>query len=336
MKVLVTGGAGYVGSHTCLELLRAGHEIHVVDNLDNGHQLALERVRKLSNCGLGFTLCDVRDITTLDMVFQNFQPNMVVHFAGLKAVAESFLEPLKYYDVNLGGTAAILDSMGRYGCESIVFSSSATVYGDPIYLPYDEAHSTNPVNPYGRSKLAAEFLLRDWSAAYDGRCAIALRYFNPVGADVSGEIGEDPKGIPNNLMPYISQVAVGRLDRLQIFGDDYKTIDGTGERDYIHVSDLAVAHVLAVEKYEALKPFEVLNIGCGIPVSVIQLVESFRFVSGVDVRVEIVDRRPGDLPTFWADASRSKDKLNWTAERSLNDMCATAWGWIKKNPTGFN
>ena len=248
MKVLVTGGAGYIGSHTCLELLRSGHEVSVADSLDNGNEEALARVQRLSNRTLKFTHCDVRDAHALDRLFDQCKPDAVIRFAGLKAVGESFTEPARYYDVNVGGTATLLGAMERAGCMNIVFSSSATVYGEPKYLPCDEKHPLSPINPYGRTKLMGENLLHDWSNANQERRAVALRYFNPVGADASGLIGEDPNGIPNNLMPIISQVAVGRRECFQVFGDDYETIDGTGVRDYIHVADLAQAHVAAVEQ----------------------------------------------------------------------------------------
>ena len=331
----MTGGAGYIGSHTCLELLRVGHKVHVIDNMYNGNFEAIERVRRLSNRELGFRKCDVRDTAELDGVFAEFRPEAVLHFAGLKAVGESVIKPAQYYDVNVGGTAVLLGAMERAKCERIVFSSSATVYGEPEYLPYDEAHPTRPANPYGRTKLAAEELLRDWSVANGGRHAVALRYFNPVGADVSGEIGEDPNGVPNNLMPFVSQVALGRRDALQVFGDDYDTRDGTGERDYIHVTDLALAHVAALERMEVLASFEAINVGCGVGTSVLEMVEEFRLVSGAEVAVRVVERRPGDLPAFWADASLAKRKLDWVASSTLRDMCLDTWRWQLNNPNGF-
>jgi UDP-glucose 4-epimerase len=335
VRVLVTGGAGYIGSHTCLQLIRAGHEVYVVDSLYNGHAEAIERVRRLTNYNLGFTECDVRDAGALNEVFTKFQPEAVIHFAGLKAVGESVAEPARYYEVNVGGTAVLLGAMERAMCDVIVFSSSATVYGEPRYLPYDEAHPTKPVNPYGRTRLAAEQLLRDWSAASVGRHAVALRYFNPVGADASGEIGEDPRGVPNNLMPFIAQVAVGRRAALQVFGDDYDTRDGTGERDYIHITDLALAHVAAVERTDGLEAFEAINVGCGVGVSVLELVDEFRSSSGADVPIEIVGRRPGDLPAFWADAKLAEIRLDWKALSTLRNMCLDTWRWQLKNPNGF-
>ena len=336
MRILVTGGAGYIGSHTCLELLRTGHDVHVVDSLYNGSVEALERVQRLSNRKFGFSECDVRDRAELDQAFDYFQPEAVIHFAGLKAVGKSVTEPARYYDVNVGGTAVLLGAMERAGCNNIVFSSSATVYGEPQYLPCDENHPLDPINPYGRTKLMGENLLRDWSSAKQGRHAVALRYFNPVGADVSGLIGEDPNGIPNNLMPFISQVAVGRRECLQVFGDDYDTIDGTGVRDYIHVVDLAQAHVAAVEKIAELAPFEVINIGTGNGLSVLQMVKEFENQSGTVVKFQIAPRRPGDAPRVWADASKAKEKLGFTAKYGAVEMCQDTWRWQSLNPNGYS
>lgn len=333
---MVTGGAGYIGSHTCLELLRTGHEVHVIDSLYNGSVEALERVQRLSNRKFGFSECDVRDRAALDQALDYFQPEAVIHFAGLKAVGESVTEPARYYDVNVGGTAVLLGAMERAGCNNIVFSSSATVYGEPQYLPCDENHPLDPINPYGRTKLMGENLLRDWSSAKQGRHAVALRYFNPVGADASGLIGEDPNGIPNNLMPFISQVAVGRRECLQVFGDDYDTIDGTGVRDYIHVVDLAQAHVAAVEKIAELAPFEVINIGTANGLSVLQMVKEFENQSGTAVKFQIAPRRPGDAPTVWADASKAKEKLGFTAKYGAVEMCQDTWRWQSLNPNGYS
>ena len=336
MKVLVTGGAGYIGSHTCLELLRSGHEVSVVDSLYNGSKEALTRVQRLSNRSLEFSHCDVRDADVLDGVFDKFKPDAVIHFAGLKAVGESVSEPERYYDVNVGGTATLLGAMERADCSNIVFSSSATVYGEPQYLPCDENHPLSPINPYGRTKLMGENLLQDWSNAKQGRHAVALRYFNPVGADSSGLIGEDPNGIPNNLMPFISQVAVDRREYLQVFGDDYETLDGTGVRDYIHVIDLAQAHVAAVEQIYNLQPFEAINIGTGEGLSVLQMVKEFEIQSGKTVRYKIGPRRPGDAPAVWAEASKAFDKLGFKATRGIVEMCKYTWRWQSSNPTGFS
>ena len=335
MKVLVTGGAGYIGSHTCLELLRSGHEVSVVDSLYNGSKEALTRVQRLSNRSLEFSHCDVRDEDVLDGIFDQFKPDAVIHFAGLKAVGESVTEPARYYDVNVGGTATLLGAMERTGCANIVFSSSATVYGEPQYLPCDEDHPLSPINPYGRTKLMGENLLQDWSNAKHGRHAVALRYFNPVGADASGLIGEDPNGIPNNLMPFISQVAVGRRDCLQVFGDDYDTLDGTGVRDYIHVVDLAQAHVAAVEQLETLDAFEVINIGTGEGLSVLQMVNEFEKQSGKTVKFQIVSCRPGDAPAVWADAAKAINKIGFKATRGIVEMCQDTWRWQDANPMGY-
>ena len=262
MKVLVTGGAGYIGSHTCVELLNAGHEVFVIDNLSNGHETSVERVRLITNCELQFTNADIRDSNALDKIFNTFKPDSVIHFAGLKAVGESTADPIKYYDVNVGGSVSLLTAMAKAGCNNIVFSSSATVYGKPKYLPYEEEHPTNPVNPYGRTKLMIENIIHDWIKVDLKRKGTILRYFNPVGAHESGQIGEEPIGIPNNLMPYIAQVADGRREHLNIFGNDYETADGTGARDYIHVVDLALAHIGALNQSK-LEKFEILNIGGG-------------------------------------------------------------------------
>ena len=335
IKVLVTGGAGYIGSHTCLALLRSGYEVLVLDSLDNGSAQALTRVQRLSNRPLAFRQCDVRDAIALDGIFEHFKPDAVIHFAGLKAVGESVAEPARYYDVNVGGTATLLGAMERGGCANIVFSSSATVYGEPQYLPCDEKHPLSPINPYGRTKLMGENLLQDWSRAKQGRHAVALRYFNPVGADASGLIGEDPNGNLNNLMPFVSQVAVGRRECLQVFGDDYNTIDGTGVRDYIHVVDLAHAHVAAVEQIKNLEPFEVINVGTGEGLSVLQVIKEFEKQSGKTVRYQISQRRPGDAPAVWAEASKAIDKIGFKATRGIVEMCQDTWRWQSANPEGY-
>ena len=274
MKVLVTGGAGYIGSHTCVELLQADHEVFVIDNLSNGHEAALDRIRLITNRELQFTNADIRDANALDNIFNTFKPEAVIHFAGLKAVGESVANPLKYYEVNVGGSVSLLSAMSKAECNNIVFSSSATVYGKPKYLPYDEEHPTNPVNPYGRTKLMIENIIHDWTKVDLKRKGTVLRYFNPVGAHESGQIGEEPIGIPNNLMPYIAQVADGRREYLNIFGNDYDTADGTGARDYIHVVDLALAHT-SVLNQNKLDRFEVLNIGAGKSTTVLELVSKY-------------------------------------------------------------
>lgn len=336
LKVLVTGGAGYIGSHTCLELLRAKHEVHVIDSLVNSNVEALRRVIRLSNRNLAFSECDVRDASSLDRIFAQFQPDAVIHFAGLKAITESTLKPALYYDVNVGGTAVLLGAMDRVGCNNIVFSSSATVYGQPQYLPCDEDHILNPINPYGRTKLMGEKLLEDWASADPKRRhAVALRYFNPVGADPSGEIGEDPSDAPNNLLPFIAQVAVGRRNYLRIFGNDYDTIDGTGVRDYIHVVDLACSHLAAVDHILELEPFEALNIGTGSGLSVMQMVHEFEKQSGSHIMYEFASRRPGDPSEVWADASKAKAKIGFQARFGAPEMCLDTWRWQSANPNGY-
>ena len=336
LRVLVTGGAGYIGSQTCLELMRKGYEVHVVDNLDNGSVEALARVQRLSNRDLKFTKCDVRNPAALDEVFGYFLPHAVIHFAGLKSVSDSSVRPSLYYDVNVGGTAILLGAMERVGCNNIVFSSSATVYGEPQYLPCDEFHPIAPINPYGRTKVMGERLLQDWSCVKPlHRRAVALRYFNPVGADPSGEIGESPTDAPGNLMPFIAQVAVGRRGYLQIFGNDYNTIDGTGVRDYIHVVDLARSHVAALEHIRELEPFEAVNIGTGCGLSVLQMVSEFEQQSSNKVNYQIAPRRPGDAAEVWADASKAKRILGFHAKLGVSEMCRDTWRWQSANPNGY-
>jgi len=334
MRVLVTGGAGYIGSHTCVELLEAGHEVFVVDNLCNGHEAALERVRGITNRELQFTNADIRDVNALNKIFNTFKPEAVIHFAGVKAVGESTADPIKYYDVNVGGSISLLTAMSKAGCNNIVFSSSATVYGEPQYLPYDEAHPTNPVNPYGRTKLMIENIIHDWIKVDLKRKGTILRYFNPVGAHESGQIGENPIGVPNNLMPYIAQVADGRLEHLNIFGNDYETADGTGARDYIHVVDLALVHI-GVLNQSKLDKFEVLNIGGGKSTTVLELVSKFEEISGVTIKLKYLPRRDGDLAAFWANSSKLSEKMSWKTERNIKKICEDTWRWHKLNPTGY-
>ena len=334
-KVLVTGGAGYIGSHTILQLLLAGHEVLVVDNLTNGHREAINRVQQLSNCQLKLEVGDVRDKQFLDRVFSEFAPDTVIHFAGLKAVGESVKNPMVYYDVNVTGTNTLLQAMEQVGCRQIIFSSSATVYGEPEYLPLDEAHPTNPLNPYGRTKLIAEQIITDWCAADLTRAAISLRYFNPVGAHPSGEIGEEPNGIPNNLMPYLAQVTIGRLPMLQIYGGDYETRDGTGERDYIHVMDLARAHAASLDHLKTAKGHDVINVGTGRGVTVLELVEAFERESGTKIPRMVVSRRAGDAAASYADASRARVWLGWESQCGLDDMCRDTWGWCSRNANGY-
>jgi len=334
VKVLVTGGAGYIGSHTCVELLQADHEVFVIDNLSNGHEAALDRIRLITNRELQFTNADIRDANALDNIFNTFKPETVIHFAGLKAVGESVANPLKYYEINVGGSISLLSAMSKAECNNIVFSSSATVYGKPKYLPYDEEHPTHPVNPYGRTKLMIENIISDWTKVELKRKGTVLRYFNPVGAHESGLIGEEPIGIPNNLMPYIAQVADGRREHLNIFGNDYETADGTGARDYIHVVDLALAHIGALNQNK-LDRFEVLNIGAGKSTTVLELVSKFEEISGVSIKFKYSPRRDGDLAAFWADSSKSFEKMDRKPERNIKKICEDTWRWHKLNPTGY-
>ena len=334
MRVLVTGGAGYIGSHTCVELLEAGHEVYVIDNLCNGHEVALERVRSITNCELQFTNADIRNANALDEIFNTFKPDSVIHFAGLKAVGESVADPLNYYEVNVGGSVSLLTAMSKADCNNIIFSSSATVYGKPLYLPYDEEHPNNPVNPYGRSKLMIENIIHDWTKVDPKRNGTILRYFNPVGAHESGQIGEEPIGVPNNLMPYIAQVADGRREHLNIFGNDYETIDGTGARDYIHVVDLALAHTITLNQNK-LDRFEVLNIGAGKSTTVLELVSKFEEISGVPIKFKYLPRREGDLAAFWADSSKAFAIMSWKTERNIKNICEDTWRWHKNNPIGY-
>lgn len=335
MRVLVTGGAGYIGSHTCLELLTSGHDVFVVDNLSNGNIEAIERVRKITDRPLGFLEADITDSEALDIAFSEFAPETVIHFAGLKSVSESIANPLRYFKVNVNGSIVLLEAMDRAGCSNMVFSSSAAVYGVPQYLPYDEAHPTQSVNPYGRSKLMVEDAMRDWTATGCSRRAIALRYFNPIGAHTSAVIGEDPFGEPNNLMPYIAQVGIKRLEALSVFGNDYKTHDGTGVRDYIHVVDLALAHLATIERQAGLEPFEIINLGTGDGTSVLELVNAFELTSGVKIPIDILDRRQGDLPESWANPKKAYEKLGWKSRLTILDMCRDTWAWQQKNPNGF-
>ena len=335
-KILVTGGAGYIGSHTCVELLNAGHEVVVFDNLSNSSDESLNRVQRLANKTLAFVKADIRNEAALDQVFQNHQIDAVIHFAGLKAVGESQQIPWKYFDHNIAGSIQLVKAMEKAGVFTLVFSSSATVYGELNPSPYQEDMSLSlPNNNYGYSKLVIEQMLQQLAQA-DTRWSIALlRYFNPVGAHQSGQIGEDPQGIPNNLMPYVTQVAVGRHEKLSIFGNDYPTSDGTCERDFIHVVDLAKAHLLAVENRLHNHGCRAWNIGAGKPISVLQIKETFEKVNGVSVATEFVNRRAGDLASFYADTSRAEQELGWKPQYTLEDMLADSWNWQKKNPKGY-
>ena len=335
MKILITGGAGYIGSHTLVEVIRAGHQVVVVDSLINGHAEAIGRVGRLTNTDVQLAVGDIRDKLFLESIFTEFAPDAVIHFAGLKAVGESVENPMAYYDVNVSGSRVLLEVMQSHGCHRILFSSSATVYGEPQYLPYDENHPVSPINPYGRTKLMVEQMLGDWSAAHPERSAISLRYFNPVGAHPSGLIGENPLGQPNNLMPFIAQVAIGMRSELQVFGDDYDTRDGTGERDYLHVVDLAKAHVLSLETLVSQTGHEIINIGTGRGVTVKEIVEAFETACGHSIKTRIVARRVGDLASSYANSERAQVRLGWAANLSLADMCRDTWTWQSQNPGGY-
>lgn len=336
MRILITGGAGYIGSQTLLELLGESHETLVLDNYSNSSSEALLRVKQLTNANFLQRDGDIRDAGFLREVFDEFQPEAVIHFAGLKAVGESAEFPLKYYEHNVQGTISLLQTMDATGCNSIVFSSSATVYGTPKYLPYDEQHPCAPTSAYGRTKYFVEEIIKDWCGANTQASAVLLRYFNPVGAHVSGQLGEDPNDIPNNLMPYISQVAVGKLAKLRVFGNDYNTRDGTGLRDYIHVADLARAHVNAVDYAAKTKGCEAINIGTGDGATVLEVVRAFEAASGRTIPYEIHPRRAGDIDAFYANPEKAKKLLNWQAKLSLEEMCRDAWHWQSKNPDGYN
>ncbi len=335
MKILVTGGAGYIGSHTCLELLKDGYEVVVVDNLSNSNEESLKRVQELAGKTLTFHEVDLLDKKSLDAVFSGASVDAVVHFAGLKAVGESVTIPLSYYHNNVTGTLILCEVMGKHNVKNLVFSSSATVYGDPHKVPITEDFPLSATNPYGRTKLMIEEILRDLHRADEAWNVVRLRYFNPVGAHPSGRIGEDPNGIPNNLLPYISQVAVGKLPLLSVFGNDYPTPDGTGIRDYIHVVDLALGHLKALEKLTTSPGVATYNLGTGQGYSVVEMVSAFEKASGKKVPYKIVGRRPGDIASCYADPSLAREELDWSTEKGINEMCADAWKWQSGNPNGY-
>lgn len=333
--ILVTGGAGYIGSHTVVELLNAGHQVIIVDNLCNSSIAVLERIHKLAKPNFRFVQADVRDGAALDRLFAEQPIDGVIHFAGLKAVGESVSQPMRYFDNNVGSTLALLQAMDRAGVRRIVFSSSATVYGDPQQVPITEDSRLQVTNPYGRTKLMCEDILRDLQVS-DPRWQVAiLRYFNPVGAHISGLIGEHPNGIPNNLMPFITQVAVGQREFLSIFGRDYPTPDGTGVRDYIHVVDLALGHLAALHYLQTQQTSITVNLGTGQGVSVQELADTFARVTGVPVPYRFVDRRPGDVAACYADTTRAREALGWQAQLGVERMCQDAWRWQSQNPKGY-
>ena len=338
MNVLVTGGADYIGSHTCVELLERGYGVVVVDNLVNSNAKSLERVQQIAGKDLAFYQEDVRNRGAMDAIFEKHDISCVIHFAGLKAVGQSVSMPLEYYDNNLNSTITLCQSMKEHGVHDIVFSSSATVYSGDNQMPLSEAGSKTGMctNPYGWTKYMCEQILRDTAVAVDDWSVSLLRYFNPIGAHSSGLIGEDPRGIPNNLMPYISQVAIGRRDHLSVYGNDYDTHDGTGVRDYIHVVDLARGHVAAIEYMLGHRGESVFNLGTGTGYSVLDMVKAFERVTGQKIPYEIVDRRPGDLATVYASPDKSAQLLGWKAQYNLDDMCRDAWAWQSKNPMGYD
>ena len=337
MRILVTGGAGYIGSHTCIELLNAGYEVVVLDNLYNSSEKALERVKQITGKDLTFYEADILDKEALEKIFDKEQIDGVIHFAGLKAVGESVAKPLEYYHNNMTGTFNLCDVMRKHGCKNIIFSSSATVYGDPAFIPITEECPKGKItNPYGQTKGMLEQVLTDlWVADHEWN-VVLLRYFNPIGAHESGLIGEDPKGIPNNLVPYIAQVAVGKLECLGVFGNDYDTPDGTGVRDYIHVVDLAKGHVKAMKKLEPGSGVSIYNLGTGNGYSVLQVVKAFEKACGKEIKYAIKPRRAGDIATCYCDASKAKRELGWEAEKVIEEMCADSWRWQSMNPNGYN
>ena len=335
MNILLAGGAGYIGSHTCIELISAGHTVVIADNLCNSKKEAVKRVEKIVGQEIPFYEINVCDHDSLRKVFSENKIDAVIHFAGLKAVGESCEKPLMYYRNNLDSTLTLLEVMKEFGCHNFVFSASATVYGIPETVPLVETMPTSCTNPYGWTKLMTEQILQDVTKTDPELSVVLLRYFNPIGAHESGTIGENPNGIPNNLMPYITQVAVGKLKELGVFGNDYPTPDGTGVRDYIHVVDLAKGHVKAIDYADAHKGTEIFNLGTGVGYSVLDIVKTFSKVNNVEIPYQIKPRRAGDIAECYADPTKAKEVLGWTAEKTLEDMCRDSWNWQKKNPKGY-
>ncbi len=337
MAILVAGGAGYIGSHTCVELLNAGYEVVVVDNLVNSSAKALERVEQITGKSVKFYEVDLLDKCALEEVFKKEKIESVINFAGLKAVGESVHKPLEYYHNNITGTLNLCFVMREFGVKNIIFSSSATVYGDPAFVPITEDCPKGKItNPYGQTKSMLEQVLTDLHTADPEWNVVLLRYFNPIGAHASGLIGEDPKGIPNNLVPYIAQVAIGKLEALGVFGDDYPTHDGTGVRDYIHVVDLAVGHVKALKRFESNTGVSIYNLGTGQGYSVLDVLHAYEKACGKSLKYQIKPRRPGDIATCFCDATKAKEELGWVAERGIEEMCASSWKWQSMNPNGYN
>lgn len=336
MKILVTGGAGYIGSHTCVELLNEDYEVVIVDNLYNSNEKAVDRIMQITGKEVKFYNADIRDYEAMSKIFADERPDAVIHFAGLKAVGESVAKPLEYYENNIGGTLILCKAMRENGCKNIIFSSSATVYGDPAFIPItEECPKGVCTNPYGWTKHMLEQILTDLHTADTEWNVVLLRYFNPIGAHKSGLIGEDPKGIPNNLLPYVAQVAIGKLKCLGVFGDDYDTPDGTGVRDYIHVVDLAIGHVRAIDKIKEKPGVKVYNLGTGKGYSVLDVVKAFEKACGHEIPYEIKPRRAGDIATCYSDASLAKKELGWEAQYDIDEMCADSWRWQSMNPNGY-
>ena len=336
MKILVTGGAGYIRSHTCVELLNAGYEVVILDNLYNSSKKAVDRIEEITGKKVTFYENDMLDADAMESLFSKEKIDCVIHFAGLKAVGESVAKPLEYYKNNIQGTLCIVEAMRNHGCKNIIFSSSATVYGDPAFVPItEECPKGTPTNPYGWTKSMLEQILTDLHTADEEWNIILLRYFNPIGAHKSGLIGEDPKGIPNNLLPYVAQVAIGKLECVGVFGDDYDTPDGTGVRDYIHVVDLALGHVKAIDKIKEKPGVKIYNLGTGKGYSVLDVIKAFSKACGHEVPYQIKPRRAGDIATCYSDASLAKKELGWEAQYGIEEMCADSWKWQSMNPDGY-
>lgn len=336
MKILVTGGAGYIGSHTCVELTEEGYEVVIVDNLYNASEKAVERIKEITGKDVVFYRADIRDYNAMNDIFAKEKPYAVIHFAGMKAVGESVSKPMEYYENNIGGTLTLCKAMRENGCKNMIFSSSATVYGDPAFIPItEECPKGVCTNPYGWTKHMLEQILTDIQTSDPEWNVILLRYFNPIGAHKSGLIGEDPKGIPNNLLPYVAQVAIGKLECVRVFGNDYDTPDGTGVRDYIHVVDLAKGHVKAIRKLMEKPGVKIYNLGTGKGYSVLDVIKAFEKACGKKIPYQIKERRPGDIATCYSDATLAKEELGWEAEYGMDEMCADSWRWQSKNPNGY-
>ena len=333
MNILLTGGAGYIGSHTAIALSEAGYTVTILDNFSNSHKSVLDRLEKIIGKKLAYIDGDVRDTTLLMQIFEKYKFNAVIHFAGLKSVGESIQTPIEYYENNIEGSISLLHALKVSNVKTLIFSSSATVYGDPKYVPLDEEHPIGPTNPYGRTKLHTEEILKDLASSDPSWRIVCLRYFNPVGAHQSGLIGEEPKGIPNNLLPFIAQVAAGKISALNVYGNDYPTTDGTGVRDYIHVVDLAKGHIAALNYASSHTGWEVFNLGTGRGYSVFEMLKTFELISGKRIPYTLSERRSGDVATCFADVKKAKDLLDWTAEKNLDDICLSSWSWQKYRET---